>query len=223
MLEKMIVPSRDQLRPLIHDIAQLTSWGYEDQFDLHEGGSAKVPDRQVWTYVGGTAHKRSLYERVSLYTAPNGSCVDEAHICNSFNAGFNQVLENGHTLGYKPYESSASGETGHAFMDCDVSPLLCDYFGVDPVMLIHMETKEPCIVELEREYKRSCSVKWTLVGLPLKSMPFSKQINIGGNVVPVFPSAYEQLSAMVTFDGSTNAIGLDESDIRETIMGEMED
>lgn len=223
MLEKMIIPSKDQLRPLIHDIAQLTSWGYEEQLDLHEGGSAKSADRQVWTYVGGTAHKRSLYERISLYTAPNGSCVDEAHICNSFNDGFNQVLENDHILGCKPHEFGASGNIRHAFMDCDVSPLLCDYFGVDPVMLIHMETKEPCTIELEPEYKRSCSVKWTLVGLPLRRMPFSKQINIGGNIVPVFPNAYEQLSAMVTFDGSTNAIGLDKFDIRESIMENTED
>ena len=44
------------------------------------------------------------------------------------------------------------------------------------------------------------------MALPLKRMPFSRTVRIGDVVVPVFPSAYEQLRTVVTWDGSLEAL-----------------
>lgn len=48
---------------------------------------------------------------------------------------------------------------------------------------------------------------WTLVSLPLNQMPFVKTMRIGGNVVPVYQSALEQLEALVTHVGSLGGSG----------------
>jgi len=51
-------------------------------------------------------------------------------------------------------------------------------------------------------------------------MPFSKQVKIGRNIMPVFSSAYEQLPAMVSLDGIVEGIELTEDAIHETIAEE---
>ena len=95
-------------------------------------------------------------------------------------------------------------------MDCDVSPLLCDEFALDPVMLVHVKNVKPSRMEIKHGVTRVCGVRWTLVKLPLKKMPFVKTVRIWGNVVPVFPSALKQLDAFVNSNGRLEGSGKDE-------------
>ena len=208
------LPYHKRLTPLIHDIGQLRSWGWEEQLQLYDDGFGQYPHQQHWIYVGGTHRKRSIFEKLRVYSEPNGSCVDEPYICDSFNDGFNRLLEYYHTHG-----TSRTSRASYGFMDCDVSPLLCDIFGIDPVMLLHLETKEPFKIEMEEEFRWICTTKWSLVSLPLKKMPFTKTQRIGGYVVPVFPSAFEQLAALVTWDGAVDALKLKKGfGVRENIV-----
>lgn len=208
--------------PLIHDVAQLRSWGYEEQLGLFEDGTAKKDMTEIWIYVGGKAHQRSWYEKMALYSSPGGSCVDEGWVCDAFNEGFDHLMELSHTHIQHDcgtvggYTSSAI----YAFMDCDVSPLLCDHFYADPVMLIHLKTTMPCRMEMEKGWRISCAARWSLVGLPLTKMPFSRTLNVGGHVVPVFPSAEEQMRAMVFWDGSQDGIGLSREYVLQTVPAE---
>jgi hypothetical protein len=213
------LPYNTRMTPLIHDAVQLRSWHWWEQLDLHEANLfgysfAKYSVQQNWIYVGGTYRERSFWENFQVYSTPNGSCIDEPYICDSFNAGFNQLLEFYHTEGH--LRTSRAGYPG--FMDCDVSPLLCDDFNIDPVMLLHLETKSPCTSEFEPSFHLVCSTKWSLVSLPLKKMPFTKTRRIGEYIVPVFPTAFEQLHAMVSWDGSVDALELEEGVILENIV-----
>lgn len=211
------LPYNKRLTPLIHDVVQLYSWGYKEQLSLNEDGTAKYPNQQNWIYVGGTPKKpSSILESLSVFSPPNGSCTDESYICHSFNEAFNQLLENYHTTEGR---YARNGRASLGFVDCDVSPLLCDDFHMDPVMLLHVQTKRPCTPMRFPEFDFNCSVKWSLVPLPLKKMPFTslKIIPGGRNAVPVFPSAIEQLSAMVSWEGSIDGIDLKDWEVYETI------
>ncbi len=213
------LPYNERLTPLIHDAVQLRSSHWWEQLGLYEANLfewnfAKYPVQQHWIYVGGTYRERSFLEHFQLYSTPNGSCIDEPYICDSFNAGFNQLLEYYHTEGR--LRTSRAGYPG--FMDCDVSPLICDEFNIDPVMLLHLETKSPCTSEFETKFRFICSTKWSFVSLPLKKMPFTKTQRIGEYIVPVFPTAFEQLHAMVSWDGSVDALELEDGNVYENIV-----
>lgn len=117
-------------------------------------------------------------------------------------------FEEGEEYFNRPKERRSRAEW--AFMDCDVSLLLCDEFALDPVMLVHVKSVKPCRMEIKHGVTWVCGVRWTLVSLPLKQMPFVKTVRIGGNMVPVFPSALEHLDALVAYEWSLEGSGKEE-------------
>ncbi|EKD15690.1 hypothetical protein MBM_06318 [Drepanopeziza brunnea f. sp. 'multigermtubi' MB_m1] len=197
--------------PLVHDIPQLTSWDFEEQLELNADGTARRPDREVWIYVGGSPTNDNLLDRLSLYRKPNGSCVASADICAAYNEGFNTLIEHYHVdRGIDHGGKRTSSNAFFTFMDCDVSPVLCGMSRQRPVALLHLKTMQPCRMGRDLASDSvtwSCSVRWSSVGLPLVRMPFKKSRVIAGHVVPVFPTAYEQMHAMVSWDGSLEGIG----------------
>ncbi|RDL32104.1 uncharacterized protein BP5553_09506 [Venustampulla echinocandica] len=195
--------------PLIQDIPQLRSWDWQEMMRLHPDGTAPYTGQEFWIYVGGTP-KKSLsfpfnwWDNLSLFSRPAGSCVDEDYICAAFNRGFDRLVERYHTHG-KERTSGAS----LAFVDCDVSPLFCDEWAVDPVMLAHIESVGPCRKVKGEVMRAACTVKYRSVSLPLKTMPFSRKEMVGGKKgvpVEVFPSAEEQVRQLVMWDGVPAAL-----------------
>jgi hypothetical protein len=203
------------LQPLIHDVFQLSSFAWERELRLNLDGTAKYPMQRRWIYVGGTPQlPRSFRENFNVFSPPGkGSCVDSPSICDSFNVAFN-------TLAIKSYGPNSANRirTTLAFMDCDNSPLLCDTFRINPVMLLHLETKPPCFVKKDHTFV--CSKQWTYVSLPLKKMPWERRSRIGGHLVPVFPSAEEQLKILLQWEGRLEELGLEEDAYADTLVGE---
>jgi len=195
-------PYNQRLLPLIHDITQLNSWDWQKQLNLYEDGTAEYPSQRFWLYVGGTA-KTQRSGLGHMFTDQNGSCEDPPYICDSWNEGFNRLLEYYHTHGTTRTTKGVS----YGFVDCDVSPMICEMWDIKPVMLVYLETKSPCTSEMD-PFRFICSVKWTFVPLPLKKMPFPRKEMIKGRLVPTFPSAYEQMKALVGYDGATEGLEL---------------
>ncbi|KAF8855002.1 hypothetical protein BDZ45DRAFT_676511, partial [Acephala macrosclerotiorum] len=185
-----------RLLPKIHDIAQLATNGWQTQLGLHKDGYAEYPGQQRWIYAAGTPKKEpSFWERHSWSMAPNGSCVDAPHICHGFNSAFDHTVELQHT-------HRRASAASLVFMDCDVTPALCDEFGIDAVMLMHLQTMMPCTNKKVGVFDPICSVRWSKFSLPLLKMPWTKQVKIAGYIVPVFPTYEEQLASLVGWDGS---------------------
>ncbi len=186
--------------------------------ELNNDGTAKQPDRETWIYVGGTPTNYNWLDKISAFHKPNGSCVDSEEICRAYNEGFNTLIEKFHVDRGIENGGQRTSNAYLAFMDCDVSPLLCDYSNQRPVVLLHMKTMQPCKMEYDTELRWTCSVRVTSVGLPLDRMPFPKTQTIAGRVVPVFPTAYEQLHAMVSWDGSLEGLGEEYTAVVEKIV-----
>ncbi|KAL1987206.1 hypothetical protein VTN96DRAFT_4538 [Rasamsonia emersonii] len=187
---------------------------------------------------------RAAFTRLNSYmgdilpTLPGPNCVDEPHICHAYNNAFDRLIELYHT-----HRVNQTGGAGLAFADCDVSPALCDEWATNAVVMVHVKTQSPCRTEFEPSFRFICSVKWRFVGLPLKKMPFyrtmplssllamspsspsiitppSKELPGRDNdpVVPVFPSAFEQLHSLVSYDGSVEALDFEEYEVEEIIV-----
>ncbi|KAL1868345.1 hypothetical protein Plec18167_008270 [Paecilomyces lecythidis] len=176
----------------------------------------------------------------SIISLPGPSCVDSPDICHSFNSGFDRLLELYHT-----HRQNQTANTGLTFVDCDVSPYICDEWGVNPVMLIHVRTSSPCRTEMS-PFRWYCSVKWHFVALPLRKLPVQRTVRLSDlvsasssiapissqkgpseksfkrfdPVVPVFPSAFEQLHSMVSYSDSVEALEFQEHEILE-IRGDL--
>ncbi|CZR58800.1 uncharacterized protein PAC_08692 [Phialocephala subalpina] len=193
-------PYNERLLPKIHDIAQLATNAWQTQLRLHKDGYAQYPGQQSWIYVAGTPKKEpSFWERHSWTMAPNGSCVDAPYICHGFNAAFDHIVERQHT-------HRRASAASLAFMDCDVTPALCDEFDTDAVFLMHLQTMMPCTNKKAGVFDPVCSVRWSRFGLPLLKMPWTKQVRIGSYIVPAFPTFEEQLASLVGWDGSEATI-----------------
>lgn len=204
----MIKPSPWNQRPIrmIQDAIQLTTHGWRGTMQLYADGTGKYPAQEYMIYVGGTPpnasepwHKQ-LWRDLSFFTHPGpGTCVDPPEICQSFNEAFNTVLEQMHPK---------NGRTAHwpllRFVDCDNSPLVCDWLGVDPVMLIHVTTGH-CEYHFP-PMSHTCDMKWTFIPLPLPELPVHRKQRLSdGRIVPRFPSALEQLSSVILYHGSWEA------------------
>jgi len=75
-------------------------------------------------------------------------------------------------------------------------------------MLLHLQTKEPCIPVFEGDMWKGmkCASTWSLISLPLVEMPWQRKMKMKeGWTVPVFPSAFEQLRGVLNWDGAVNA------------------
>jgi hypothetical protein len=211
------VPYKERLTPIIHNVAQLSSWNWQKGLDLYENGTAEYPIDQFWIYVAGTYREKGLREKMSLYTEPGGACVDPPYICDAFNAAFNTLVEKYHTHG-----TERTSRARLRFVDCDASPILCDEWGMDPVMPVNVQTGRPCraVWNPSEPFRQVCGVHWRFVSLPLKEMPYTITQNIGGNVVPVFPSAEEQIKALVMWEGSQDAYEYESHQMLDNIVEE---
>ena len=179
--------------------------------NLYDNGTmlSKSPDKETWIYVGGTRRQsESWVDRISFASRPGGSFFDPEEIFTASNEGFITLIERYHDFEEGgEYFDGPKEMAEWAFMDCDVSPLLCDEFALDPAILVHVKSMKPCRMKIKHGLAWVCGVRWMLVSLPLKQMPFVKTMRMGGNVVPVYPSALEQLEALVTHEGSLGGSG----------------
>lgn len=201
----MIKPSPWNQRPtrMIQDVIQLRTSDWRGSMNLYTDGTGRYPRQEYMIYVGGTPrndsepwHKK-LWRDLSMFSLPDAGCVDPPEICNSFNQAFNTLLEQLHV---------DNGRTASwpllRFIDCDNSPLMCDWLGVDAVMLIHVDTGH-CEFSLQPSFSFTCDMKWTFIPLPLAEMPVHRNQKLAdGRIVPRFPSALEQLSSVILFHGS---------------------
>jgi hypothetical protein len=159
---------------------------------------------------------------------PGHNCVDPAHLCDAFNGAFNSLVEQYHT-----HRAGWTGRATLTFGDCDLSPGLCDAWAYDPVFLVHINTHSPCAVERDPTFRFVCAASYRFVSLPLEKMPFARRVwasTLSGAsrhsirrddagsakggaddfVVEVFPSAFEQLHALISYDGAFEALEYDE-------------
>ncbi|KAF4556682.1 Hypothetical protein D9617_1g085610 [Elsinoe fawcettii] len=199
--------------PLIRNATQVWSESMEP-IGLHDGevgggvrGYGKGSAHENWIYLGGTNPGiKGWLSTYSLVAHANESCVDEPAVCDAYNAGYQRLVDQYHT---RPAGHRPKGDL--KFIDCDVSPAICDWWQLNPVMLVHVKTQQPChfITDFETGRPRLlylCSVKWTYVGLPFDKMPYNRNIRIGGKLVPAFPSEYEQLRSVVWYDGALQTL-----------------
>jgi len=115
--------------------------------NLYDDGTmlSKSPDKETWIYVGGTRKQsESWVDRISFASRPGGSFFDPEEIFTASNKGFITLMERYHDFEEggeyfdRPKERTSMAEW--AFMDCDVSPLLCDEFALDAVILLHVRS-----------------------------------------------------------------------------------
>ncbi|KAL1986064.1 hypothetical protein VTN96DRAFT_7077 [Rasamsonia emersonii] len=207
------------------------------EYWIYVGGTSR--GRSLWSLSLGDwrTYVRDIYP-FPVPSPPGPSCADEPAICTSFNAAFDRLLELYHT-----HRVNQTGRGDLVFADCDVSPMLCDELRLSPLMLVHVQTQSPCGGEMEPEYHFVCPVKWRFVSLPLKKMPFQRTVRLSAllssssslsikpasketspgdsnndHVVPVFPSAFEQLHSLVSYDGSVEALDVEENQVWEIVV-----
>ena len=170
----------DRLRPLFPDLVQLNSWSWAESLRLHPDGSAQYPMEHVWIYIAGNK------------TCPKD---DGLALCESFVHAFDRVIQ------YHHVARPAAGAF-LSFVDCDISPGICDAWGVDANIMVNLQTMSPCDPHLpteeDPEFRFHCVAAWRFIGLPLKMLP--------NRSLRTFPSAYEQLLSLTTNDGFIDAI-----------------
>ncbi|GAB7340848.1 hypothetical protein MBLNU457_7209t1 [Dothideomycetes sp. NU457] len=205
-------PYDQRINPAIHDTIQLWTEGIEGQLSLHENGTGMYPAQRFWIYVAGTAAETSTpwwppgpYIKSML----NHSSHDPPEMAKAYNEAMNQFSEYVHNEG----RNEDRFWPMYRFADCDRARSLCDLLWVDPPVLVYLETKSPCRLQLDT-FEHVCSVSVSVVGLPLQQLPYRPTQTIGGNVVPVFPSPLEELKMMMTSVDTIEAIGLEGDSIR---------
>ncbi|KAG8626154.1 hypothetical protein KVT40_006555 [Elsinoe batatas] len=200
--------------PLIRDADQLWAPTYNTPLGLHNGhflgavrGYGKREGKQSWVFVGGTNPDMGFWSLPVAVARANGSCVDPPAMCEGYTAGYQRLVDQ-----QRANKTAQLSKTKFFFADCDVSPAICDYWAANPSMMVHVETMKPCQFmtdHYEGERPRLvylCSVKWTYIALPIEKMPFNRKVWIADKLVPAFPSEYEQLRAMVWYDGVVQAL-----------------
>ncbi|TKX24406.1 hypothetical protein C1H76_3353 [Elsinoe australis] len=200
---------------LIKDVPQIWSHDASKPLNLHGGdlwsvitGYGKGPDHETWIYVGGTNPGLNPWLSLPLMvTRANGSCVDPPEICDAYTAAFQRLMSD-----YQVERQRLNSKPSFKLADCDVSPALCDHWQVNPVMMVHVKTMQPCkfVLTYENEGRPgihyACTVTWSYVSLPLSGLPYNRMVRIGGHRVPAFPSAFEQLRSLIVYDGSVEAL-----------------
>jgi len=207
-------PYDERVNPAVHDIQQLWSTNIEGQLYLHENGTGLWPAQRYWIYFAGTTAEKSqplwnfgAYVKSML----NHSSHDPPEMAKAYNEAMNQLSEYFHNEARKEERYWPK----YRFVDCDMTPGLCDLFWVDPPVLVYFETKSPCRLRLNPKYDQVCSVRASVVGLPLEKLPYHPtRRTVAGNVVPVFPSPFEQLKMMMTSIDTIEAFGLVDDSVR---------
>lgn len=173
-----------------------------------------------------------------VYPLPGPTCIDPPETCRAFNQGFDRLIEFYHT--HRKYQSA---NTALAFVDCDISPVLCSEWGLDPVLLVHIKTSWPGEINWMQGGNDRFPVQWRFVALPLKKMPFTRNVRLSAllassglpfsardtnespvdvttedPLVPVFPSALEQIHALVSFSGSVDALDFETWEMLDIVV-----
>lgn len=212
------IPYNKRLLPLIHDITQLRSNSFFQQLGLYDNLTAPYPLQKTWIYIGGTAREQEpwwkrTFHYFTITSLPGPSCKDPSYICNSFNDAFNKLIEYYHTHRHRPYVEFGSTL---AFIDCDNTPHICDFLNMDPPVLLYLETQESCETHLP-SFTSICGTKWQFIPLPLKKLPSTRTLTLDTGIkVPIFPSAFEQLHSMISFDATADMLNLDDELIWNT-------
>lgn len=209
-------PYNQRINPAIHDIPQLWSENIEGQLSLHENGTGMYPAQRYWIYLAGTAAEAPIpwwRPRAYIKSMLNHSSHDPPEIAKAYNEAMNQFTEYLHNEG----KNEDRIWPMYRFGDCDRARSLCDLFWVDPPVLVYLEVKSPCRFEMDT-FQQVCSVSASVVGLPLQQLPYRPTQTIGGNVVPVFPSPFEELKMMMTSVDTIDAIGLEGSSLRYVMI-----
>ncbi|KAF2013960.1 hypothetical protein BU24DRAFT_411651 [Aaosphaeria arxii CBS 175.79] len=162
----------------------------------------------------------------STFTHPyiTHSCLDDPSVCTTYNTAFNAIAARWHStlspddydpfLPLDPGSSTSPSITTPAklrYVNCDVSPLMCSTLwgiGGDPTMLLHVKQGTQCEAMLQ-VYR--CPTTWSFIGLPIDIAPWTRRVRIpldrgGSVVVPAFPTAEEQLWAMVSQWGAEDGM-----------------
>ncbi|KAF2098222.1 hypothetical protein NA57DRAFT_77014 [Rhizodiscina lignyota] len=199
-------PWNERPQRLIQDVIQVTTETYSGSMTLYPDGTGMYPVQEYWVYVGGTPPSPSeplwkrAWRKLSVFSLPGGGCVDPHETCDAFNRAFDRFVELMHTKTVWPSRGLLR------FVDCDNSPIVCDRWQVDAVMLAHVKMGH-CNMLFKPEVRWICDVRWTYVGLPLKEMPFHRSQKLpDGRVVPIFPSAFEQLYSVMALNGALDAL-----------------
>lgn len=160
------------VQPVFDHIVQLRSWDWKKSLRLGDDYTCEYPPENVWIYVAGRE------------TCPKSDGID---MCEDYIAAFDQFI---HT-------STASRGVVLAFVDCDVSELLCIEWGVEANVMVHYKSKSSCEFhfpeENDSEFRWTCPMTLQGYPLPLKRMP-TRSLN-------KFPSAYEQLYSLIRVRG----------------------
>ncbi len=173
-------PWNDRLQPLFPDVVQLRSWTLNQQLRLYPDGLAEYPMEHVWIYAAGNK------------TCPTS---DGPAMCEDYINAFDRVAQ------YHHVKRPAAGAF-LSFVDCDISPAICDGWHIDSNVLVNMQTMSPCTshmpTEDDPEFRFICTTVFRFLTLPLSKMPTRS--------LRKFPGAYEQLLSLTTNDGFIDAI-----------------
>ncbi|KAH7398264.1 hypothetical protein BKA66DRAFT_198948 [Pyrenochaeta sp. MPI-SDFR-AT-0127] len=216
-----------RLYSLMSNVAQLHYWSipttirYDEWLSLYFDGLGLGDHKgsEYWIYFGGTSEAASKSGEkeeddafVFEHRYKKHSCTDPPHMCTAYQAAFNRVYERWPGINKSRSPQSGTSKANLRYVDCDVSPLLCDGIWGLPVaanMLIHMKIGHECDNSIEGIER--CSVTWRIIGLPIRKLPWTRRIRIrldsgGTTVVPAFPDAEEQLWTLMAYAGAEEGL-----------------
>lgn len=175
-------------------------------------------DTEYWIYLAGSAQgqEHAGNDRTFSHRFKTHDCNDPPYICDMYREAFNRVSERWHATSNQVQAPENSANPALRWGDCDVSPLLCTaLWGLGGNnFLVHMKVGvegDHSVVDLDGNNVTRCPVTWRHVGLPLKTLPWSRPIRIpldngGSTVVPAFPSAEEQLWTIMAQSGAEQGL-----------------
>lgn len=225
------------VRPLIDDVGQLFFWqesdegpgSYDVPLGLNPDGTAKDvgASTEAWIYLAGTAADSKSQPGAYTHKWKNPECSDPGYLCDTHLDAFRSIRKRWpKSIWFGP--NGLTARTKLHWVDCDVSPMLCDPFWglAGSNLLVHMTTSADC--DYSMIPTGSCPVTWRWIGLPIYHPPWTRQIRIpldrgGSTVVPAFPSAEEQMWNIMAYPGALDALkySYDESETSETEWNSM--
>lgn len=217
-----------RIQGLIHDVAQLHYWTiptslrYDEWLGLYFDGLGwgKNKGSEYWIYFGGTSaaasrsFKREDEDDATMFEHryKTHSCTDPPHMCNAYQAAFRRIFKRWSGINKSRSPNAGTSKALLRYVDCDVSPLLCDRTWGLPVaanMLAHMKIGHECDNSIQGVER--CPITWRFIGLPIRKSPWARRIRIpldngGTTVVPAFPDPEEQLWTLMAHDGAEQGL-----------------
>ena len=210
------------VRPLVDGATQLFTWpttdhdfqAWNDVLGLNLDGTASdfSAGSEAWIYLAGTAHDSRQRPGSYSHKWKLPDCDDPADMCDEYIDAFQRMSKRWHRRGLDlDLDIMGKSLAFLRWVDCDVSPILCSttWGGAGVNLLLHMKVDHNC--DYSMIPVGSCGVTWRWIGLPLRTLPWTRQIRIpldggGSTVVPAFPSADEQLETLMIQHGALEAL-----------------